>query len=89
MDMRGVHRQSVRQPPRGGVKSSPTRSDPLPFTQVSCRVVPAVPALPGAGVTGVGVAVTLAGAAAGEAPLAWLAVRALPPGGSRPALALA
>lgn len=34
-------------------------------------------------------AVALTGAAAGEAPLAWLAVRALPAGGSLLALALA
>lgn len=34
-------------------------------------------------------AVALTGAAAGEAPLAWLAVGALTPGGSLPALTLA
>lgn len=61
----------------------------LPLTEVSCCVVPAVFTLPGAGVTEVCVAITLTGAAAGEAPLTWLAVWALTPRGSLPALALA
>lgn len=56
---------------------------------MSRRVVPAVPALPAARVTDVSVAVTLAGAAAGEAPLARLAVGAPTARGSVPAGALA
>lgn len=52
-------------------------------------MVPTVCALPSAGVTDVCMAVTLTAAAAGEAPLAWLAVWALTPGGSLPALTLA
>lgn len=55
-------------------RSDVRRSAWLPFTEVSRRVVPAVCTLPGAGVTEVGVAVTLAWAAVGEAPLARLAV---------------
>lgn len=55
---------------------------------MSCCEVPAVVTLSGAGVTEVSMAVTLTGAAAREAPLSWLAVRALTPGGSLPALTL-
>lgn len=61
----------------------------LPLTQVPRRTVSTGHALSSPGVTEVGVAVTLAGAAAGEAPLARLAVGALATRGSRAALALA
>lgn len=60
-----------------------------PFTETSRRVVPAAPALPCLGVAQVCVAVALAGSAAGEAPLARLAVGALAPSGSLSAGALA
>lgn len=59
-----------------------------PFAEVTRCVVPAASALSCPGVTEVGVAVTLTGAAAGEAPLARLAVGALAPGGSLPARTL-
>lgn len=55
---------------------------------VSRCAVPAASARPRPGLTDVCVAVALTGAAAGEAPLAWLAVRALAPGGSLSARAL-
>lgn len=61
----------------------------LPFTLPSCGVVSAVSALSSVGVAEVCVAVALAGAAAGEAPLASLAVGALPAHGSVFASALA
>lgn len=61
----------------------------LPFTVASRGVVPALPTLSRVGVTEVGVAVALAGAAAGEAPLAGRAVGAAAAHGSGFAAALA
>lgn len=61
----------------------------LPFTLAPGGVVPAGSAFSGVGVTQVGVAVALTGAAAGEAPLARLAVGALSSHGSVFAPALA
>lgn len=61
----------------------------LPLAQVPRRTVPTADALSGAGVTEVSVAIAMAGAAAGEAPLARLAVRALATRGPRTTLALA
>lgn len=61
----------------------------LPFTVASCSVVPAVSTFSSVRITEVCVAVALTGAAAGEAPLAGLAVGALPTHGSLFAAALA
>lgn len=61
----------------------------LPFTLASHSVVPALPTFSRVGVTEVGVAVALTGAAAGEAPLAGLAVGAAAAHGSGFAPALA
>ena len=56
---------------------------------MSVRVVLAALALPAVGVAAIGVPVTLAGAAGGEAPLARLAFRALAPGSALAAHTLA
>lgn len=61
----------------------------LPLTEMSCCEVSAASAFSRAGIAEVCMAVTLTGGAAGEAPLARLTVRALPPGGSLSALTLA
>lgn len=85
----GIYETSVGQARRGQTEKKVQPVGPVPLAEVSRRAVPAVRTLSGAGVTEVGVAVTLAGAAAGEAPLARLAVGALASHGSGPALALA
>lgn len=85
----GTYETSAGQDRRGQTEKKVQPVGPLPFAEVSRRAVLAVRALSAAGVTEVGVAVTMAGAAAGEAPLARLAVGALASRGPRPALALA
>lgn len=61
----------------------------VPLTVVTCRVVPAAQALPGVGAAVVGMAVAVAGLAAGEAPEAGQAAVTLPPIHSGEAVALA